>query len=293
MRLATIQLDGQETAAIVLSNGVLPIATINAKLNTQFPTQLFDLVSLEQLNHFKAWFEQEGQEAVKQLSNELISSSEVIYRPLYRHPRKIWGIGLNYVEHASDLSEVAPDTEPASFMKPDTTIIGYNDTIQIPVQSERTTAEAELGVIIGKECKNVSEEEAPHVIAGFTCIIDMTAEDILQVNPRYLTRAKSFDTFFSFGPHLVTVDEVEDVHQLEVATIINGQIHRKNVVSNMTFTPWHLVSFHSKVMTLLPGDIISTGTPGAVVIRDGDVVQCVIDGFEPLVNKVEDLKLKK
>lgn len=293
MRLATIQLDKQETAAIVLSNGVLPISTINSKLGKQFPTNLFDLVPLEQLNQLKEWFEQEGQEEVKKLSDEIIPSSEVIYRPLYRHPRKIWGIGLNYVEHASDLSEVAPDTEPASFMKPDTTIIGYNDTIQIPVQSERTTAEAELGVIIGKECKNVSEEEAPHVIAGFTTIIDMTAEDILQVNPRYLTRSKSFDTFFSFGPHLVTADEVEDVHKLEVATIINGNIHRKNVVSNMTFTPWHLVSFHSKVMTLLPGDIISTGTPGAVVIRDGDVVECAIDGFERLVNKVEDLKLKK
>lgn len=123
-------------------------------------------------------------------------------------------------------------------------------------------------------------------------MIDMTAEDILQKNPRYLTRAKSFDLFFSFGPQLVTPDEFDDVHGLNVSTVINGNLHRKNVVSNMTSRPWNLVSFHSKVMTLLPGDIISTGTPGAIALNDGDVVECRIDGFEPFVNPVEDLKLK-
>jgi 2-keto-4-pentenoate hydratase/2-oxohepta-3-ene-1,7-dioic acid hydratase in catechol pathway len=115
----------------------------------------------------------------------------------------------------------------------------------------------------------------------------MTAEDILETNPRYLTRSKSFDTFFSFGPELVTVDEVPDVDALEVATLINGSEHRRNVVSNMTFRPWWLVAFHSRVMTLLPGDIISTGTPGAVHIRAGDVAGCTITGFRDLSNPVE------
>lgn len=89
---------------------------------------------------------------------------------------------------------------------------------------------------------------------------------------------------------MVTPDEIGEVLDLNVATVINGKIHRKNVVSNMTFHPWSLVSFHSKVMKLLPGDIISTGTPGAVVIRDGDIVESQIDGFEKLVNSVQDLK---
>ena len=120
----------------------------------------------------------------------------------------------------------------------------------------------------------------------------MTAEDILEKNPRYLTRAKSFDTFFSFGPVLVTTDEIEDLHQVEVATYINDELHRKNVVSNMTFKPEYLVSFHSKVMTLKPGDIISTGTPGAVKISDGDTVECRIEGFTTLKNSVVDLKNK-
>ncbi len=171
-------------------------------------------------------------------------------------------------------------------MKPDTTIIGPGEEILLPEQSERVTGEAELGLIIGREAKNASEEEAPSVVAGLTTVVDMTAEDILQRNPRYLTRAKSFDTFFSFGPQLVTLDEVREIGNLEVATVLNGEVWRRNVVSNMTFSPWFLVSFHSKVMTLLPGDIILTGTPGAVEIRDGDVVSCRINGFEPLSNPV-------
>lgn len=285
MRLATIQLDGKEAAAIVTAAGAIPVEAINKEFGQQWPTQLFDLLALEKLEPFKERIAGQDTEALEQL---VIQDAK--FGPLYRHPRKIWGIGLNYVEHAADLSEVSPNTEPASFMKPDTTIIGPGDTIQVPLQSERTTAESELGIVIGKECKDVEEEDALSVIAGYTTIIDMTAEDILQKNPRYLTRAKSFDTFFSFGPQLVTAEEVEDVLDLKVATVINGEIHRDNLVSNMTFQPQQLISFHSKVMTLLPGDIISTGTPGAVVIRDGDVVECRIDGFETLVNPVMDLK---
>lgn len=291
MRLATIKKDGQELAAIVLAEGVIPLSTVNEVRGTTWPTSLFEIIRLNQLPPLKTWLQHESDSLMQSLRHRFIPFSQVVYAPLYRHPRKIWGIGLNYVEHAADLSEKAPNTEPASFMKPDTTIIGPNDTIQIPLQSERTTAEAELGIIIGKECKDVSEEEAPAVIAGYTTIIDMTAEDILQKNPRYLTRSKSFDTFFSFGPQLVTPDEVDEVLDLQVSTVINGTLHRKNVVSNMTFRPWSLVSFHSKVMTLQPGDIISTGTPGAVVIRDGNIVECHIDGFEKLVNHVKDMKV--
>ncbi|MFS0891498.1 fumarylacetoacetate hydrolase family protein [Peribacillus frigoritolerans] len=291
MRLATIQCNGEEMAGLVVHDGILLIEDLNTKFNQEWSTDLFEMITSSQLDGMKQWYYSEGKEKVTELGDILIPFQEVEYAPLYRHPRKIWGIGLNYVEHAADLNEKAPNTEPASFLKPDTTIIGPNETIKIPLQSERTTAEAELGIVIGKECKDVSEEDAPNVIAGFTTIIDMTAEDILQRNPRYLTRSKSFDTFFSFGPHLVTPDEVEEVVNLNVSTVINGGVHRKNVVSNMSFLPWHLVSFHSKVMKLLPGDIISTGTPGAVVIRDGDIVECHIDGFEKLVNHVKDLKL--
>lgn len=292
MRLTTVKNAGFEEAALSLENGILPISVINQKFNSNWPAQLFELISSEKLEEFKSWFKSEVEPNLNSVEGSIVPEHLVKYAPLYRHPRKIWGIGLNYVEHASDLSEKAPQTEPASFMKPDTTIIGYDDTIKIPRQSERTTAEAELGIIIGKECKDVSIEEAPDVIAGFTTIIDMTAEDILQKNPRYLTRSKSFDTFFSFGPHLITKEEVEDVMNLQVTTVINNQTHRSNTVSNMSFPPWFLVAFHSQVMTLLPGDIISTGTPGAVAISEGDKVECHINGFHKLVNSVQDLKQK-
>jgi 2-keto-4-pentenoate hydratase/2-oxohepta-3-ene-1,7-dioic acid hydratase in catechol pathway len=252
-----------------------------------WPSDLFSLLEGGRFYDLRRWWSGFSETASEELRRRrAIPFSEVTYAPLYRRPRKIWGIGLNYAEHAGDLQETAPSEEPASFMRPDTTIIGPGEEILLPGQSGRVTAEAELGVIVGREAKNVPEEEASSVVAGFTTILDMTAEDILRRNPRYLTRAKSFDTFFSFGPHLVTPDEVGEVSELEVATVLNGEVHRQNTVSNMTFSPWWLVSFHSRIMTLLPGDVVSTGTPGAVVIQDGDVVECRITGFEPLSNLV-------
>ena len=290
MRIATIKIKGAEAAAVVTAKGIIPIEVINEKLSQGWSVDTFELIQSGQLDEMNNWYRENGKVKLENLNTGVISSEEVLYAPLYRRPRKIWGIGLNYVDHAADLAEKAPNTEPASFMKPDTTIIGNQDEIKIPLQSEKTTGEAELGVIFGRKCKEVEQGDWLSAVAGFTTIIDMTAEDILRKNPRYLTRSKSFDTFFSFGPQLVTPDEIEDVMKLKVATVINGQIHAENVVANMTFPPDYLVSFHSKVMTMLPGDVISTGTPRAVHINNGDVIECHIDGFEPLVNPVIDLK---
>ena len=283
MRLTTLRLDGAEPGALVRPGGAVPLPALNRRLQTDWPETVQELLESGRVEELRDWVA--GQDAAG-LDELVVPQEQLAYAPLYRRPRKIWGIGLNYVEHAADLKELAPSTEPASFLKPDTAIIGPGDPIRIPPQSQRTTAEGELGVVIGRECKDVDEADAPSVVAGFTTIVDMTAEDILEKNPRYLTRSKSFDTFFSFGPELVTVDEVDDVDALEVATIHNGQVHRRNVVSNMTFRPWWLVAFHSRVMTLLPGDVISTGTPGAVHIRSGDTAGVQITGFRELTNPV-------
>ena len=283
MRLTTLRLDGAEPGALVRPGGAVPLPALNEGLRTDWPETVQELLERGRVEELRDWVA--GQDAAG-LDELVVPQEQLVYAPLYRRPRKIWGIGLNYVEHAADLSEKAPSTEPASFLKPDTAIIGPGDPIRIPPQSQRTTAEGELGVVIGRECKDVDEADAPSVVAGFTTIVDMTAEDILEKNPRYLTRSKSFDTFFSFGPELVTVDEVDDVDALEVATIHNGQVHRRNVVANMTFRPWWLVAFHSRVMTLLPGDVISTGTPGAVHIRSGDTAGVQITGFRDLTNPV-------
>jgi 2-keto-4-pentenoate hydratase/2-oxohepta-3-ene-1,7-dioic acid hydratase in catechol pathway len=293
MRLATLRHDGREAAALALTHGLLPLAALNERFATRWPTDLLTLIQTGELAKLNDWFRSGGRQKCEALPGALLPRNSVVFGPLYRRPRKIWGIGLNYVAHAADLAEKAPNEEPASFMKPDTTIIGPGDTVKIPLQSEKTTGEAELGVIIGTECKDVPESDWLNVVAGFTTILDMTAEDILRKNPRYLTRCKSFDTFFSFGPELVTPDEVPDVLKLKVATVINGKVHAENVVSNMTFPPPYLVSFHSRVMPWLPGDILSTGTPQAVPLKDGDVLECRIDGFAPLRNPVIDLKLKR
>jgi len=276
MRLATVIHDDIEQCAVITAHGLTLVSEINARLGKAWPTDLLRL--LEQgLSH--------AIESDAFAVARYRDPRSMRFAPLYRHPRKIWGIGLNYRDHAADLNAVYPD-EPASFIKGDHTIIGPGDTIQLPPESHRVTAEAELGVVIGRTCRRVSEADALDFVAGYCLILDMTAEDILQKNPRYLTRSKNFDTFFSFGPELITRDEVPDVLVLKVGTWKNGKLHRENIVASMQFQPAQLVAFHSHVMTLFPGDIISTGTPGAVVIEDGDTAECRIDGLGTLANPV-------
>jgi 2-keto-4-pentenoate hydratase/2-oxohepta-3-ene-1,7-dioic acid hydratase in catechol pathway len=293
MRLSSIRLYGKEVASIVTAAGLVAVKIVNEKLGQKWSEDMFELIRSGQLDTMTQWYRNGGKEEVEKLFPYSLPKDKVTYAPLYRHPSKIWGISLNYVDHAGDLAEKAPILAPASFAKFDTTIIGPNEAIRVPLQSEKTTAEGELGIIFGRRCKDVDEKNWLSVVAGFTTLIDMTAEDILRINPRYLTRAKNFDTFFSFGPELVTTDEIEDVTQLKVATVLNGAIHAQNAVSNMTFPPAYLVSFHTKVATMLAGDIICTGTPRAVRIQDGDVAECWIDGFESLKNPVIDLKIQQ
>jgi 2-keto-4-pentenoate hydratase/2-oxohepta-3-ene-1,7-dioic acid hydratase in catechol pathway len=290
MRLATLKMEGSEKSAIATRHGLILLAEVNRKFGRTWPTEALELITSGGLKDLTAWYIAEGRQALETMTDDVVSANALRSAAPYRRPRKIWGIGLNYADHAADLSEKTPTGIPGSFMKPDTTLIGPGDAIRIPELSQKTTAEGELGVVIGQQCKDVRAEDWRTVVAGFTTIIDMTAEDILRQNPRYLTVSKSFDTFFSFGPQLVTPDEIPDVSALEVSTVLNGKVHAKNVVANMTFSPAFLVSFLSQVMTLLPGDIISTGTPGACTIVDGDIVECRISGFPSLVNPVMDLK---
>ncbi len=208
----------------------------------------------------------------------------------WTRPRKILGIGLNYGAHAGDLGEQAPRTSPASFIKGDHTIVGPGDPIVVPHGIGRVTAEAELGLVIGRTCYQVGVDEAMSYVAGVVPVLDQTAEAILMENPRYLTRAKNYPTFFSFGPDLITLDEVLShgpLSALKVTTVHNGRVHRTDTVAGMTFSPAELLSFHSQVMPFYPGDILSTGTPGAVPVRPGDVVGCRLGyGLAELSNPV-------
>ncbi|MFC1505141.1 fumarylacetoacetate hydrolase family protein [Thermodesulfobacteriota bacterium] len=291
MQIGSIQYQNNTQAGIRSVKGVVPLQAVNDRIGRKWPLDLGTLLETGALADLTDWYEHHGRIMLAEEQFKTLAGADLAFAPPFQKPSKIWGIGLNYVAHAGDLDEVAPQEIPASFMKPNTAVIGHGATIQIPTHSHRTTGEAELGIVVGRKGKNIAPENWLDYVAGFVGVIDMTAEDILRRNPRYLTLSKSFDTFFSFGPFLVTPDEIEDVLALEVATVINGTEHARNHVRNMTFTPDNLLAFHSEVMTLEPGDIISTGTPGAVVLQDGDRVACRIAGFETLENPVRDLKM--
>lgn len=302
MRLTSIQHSGAEVAGIVTSKGVLPVAAVNAAKGTAWKSDMMSLIQAGEIPAMTDWYNTGGRAELEGMAG-LIPWEEVVCAPLYRDPKRIFGIGLNYVDHAGDIGAAAPTGFPGSFFKMADTLIGPGDEIRLPKlkEAQKTTAEAELGIIMGKDCRDVSEENWQDAIVGYTTILDMTEESILKGNdyvsgnPRYLTIVKNFPTFFSFGPELVTPDEVPDVLALEVQSVCNGQVYAKNVVANMTHRPARLVSLHSSIQGWYAGDVLSTGTPRAFHIQDGDIAECRIvgpDGFEmrPLLNPVVDLK---
>ncbi|WP_369284156.1 fumarylacetoacetate hydrolase family protein [Oscillibacter sp. GMB15532] len=303
MRLATIRYNDMEQAGIVTAGGVFPVAALNAAKGTAWATDLLDMIRARQVPGLTAWYNAGGKEELERLPG-CVPAAEVVYGPLYRNPRRIFGIGLNYVDHAGDIGSAAPTGFPGSFFKQADTLVGPDDEILLPMlkEAQKTTAEAELGIIMGRDCRDVPEADWESAIVGYTTILDMTEESILkgndfvQGNPRYLTIVKNFPTFFSFGPELVTPDEVPDVLKLEVQSVHNGKVHARNTVSNMTHQPARLVSLHSSIQGWYAGDVLSTGTPRAFELQDGDIAECRIYGpsnFEmrPLLNPVVDLKL--
>jgi 2-keto-4-pentenoate hydratase/2-oxohepta-3-ene-1,7-dioic acid hydratase in catechol pathway len=207
-----------------------------------------------------------------------IPASQVSFANPLADPGKLLGIGLNYADHAADLEEDSPE-EPASFFKPATAATGPGGPVRLPPEreSERVTAEAELAVVVGRTCRDVDPDAVDDVIAGYVPVVDMTAEDVLQRNPRFLTRAKSYDTFLVVGPRVVVPESDLGLADLSVRTVVNDEVVAENSVANMHFSPRELVAFHSRVMTLEPGDLISTGTPGAHPIESGDVVRAEVD----------------
>jgi 2-keto-4-pentenoate hydratase/2-oxohepta-3-ene-1,7-dioic acid hydratase in catechol pathway len=280
MRLRTVQLADGPAACIALADGRL--ARVDHVL-AGGPADLMSLLGAGRLDELTAAVDAGIDDT------QCVDPASPVLAP-WRTPRKIFGIGLNYGAHAGDLGEQAPRTTPASFLKGDHTIVGPGEPIVVPPGIGKVTAEAELGLVIGRTCYQVSVEEAMSYVAGVVPVLDQTAEGILLENPRYLTRVKNYPTFFSFGPDLITLDEVLShgpLADLQVSTIHNGAVHRKDTVSGMTFSPAELLSFHSHVMPFYPGDILSTGTPGAVGIEPGDVVRCELGvGLAELTNPV-------
>jgi 2-keto-4-pentenoate hydratase/2-oxohepta-3-ene-1,7-dioic acid hydratase in catechol pathway len=197
-------------------------------------------------------------------------------------PSKIAAIGLNYRAHAEETGRGLPE-EPMLFLKPTTSVIGPDETIVMPPQSQRVDHEAELAVVIGKAARNVSEAGALDAVLGYTCANDVTARD-LQAKDVQFTRAKGFDTFCPLGPHVVTDIDAE---KLAIECRVNGEVRQRSNTSDLVFGCAALVSFVSSIMTLLPGDVILTGTPdGISPLADGDTVEVEIAGLGVLTNPV-------
>jgi len=198
-------------------------------------------------------------------------------------PSKVIAIGRNYAEHAREIGS-EPPPEPLMFLKPSTAVIGPRDPIVHPSQlSERVDFEGELAVVIGRLCRQVPAARVPEVTFGYTCANDVTARD-LQARDGQWTRAKGFDTFCPLGPWIETDLDPAD---LELTTIVNGEIRQNARTSQMLHDVTALTAFVSAVMTLLPGDVLLTGTPAGIgPLKDGDEVSVTVEGIGTLTNGV-------
>ena len=198
-------------------------------------------------------------------------------------PTKIVAIGLNYRDHAAEIGHPLPD-EPLIFMKPSTAVIGPDEDIVYPEMSRRVDYEAELAVVIGKTASHVKEADFRDYVLGYTCINDVTARDLQQKDGQF-TRSKSFDTFAPLGPWIET--EIADPDHLTVEGYLNGERRQHSNTSNLVFPVATLVSFISRIMTLLPGDVIATGTPSGIgPMQPGDVVEIRVEGIGALRNRL-------
>jgi len=196
-------------------------------------------------------------------------------------PSKVVCVGLNYVEHAKELKMALPE-EPIIFMKPPTAVIGPGAKIVMPPSSSQVDYEGELAVVIKERCRNVSAKEAGEYILGYANFNDVTARDLQRKDGQW-TRAKSFDTFAPMGPYIVDLDP----SSLKIETRVNGFVRQKSSTSDLIFSVPKLIEFVSGIMTLLPGDVIATGTPpGVGSLSAGDVVEVEIEGLGILRNGV-------
>ncbi len=197
-------------------------------------------------------------------------------------PTKIVAVGLNYAGHAGEMREALHEN-PVLFIKPSTSVLAPGGNIMMPGVSHRVDFEAELAVVIGKTCKNVTAENAKDYIFGYTALNDVTARDLQKTDGQW-TRAKSFDTFCPLGPY---IDTDFDPRGKRIQSVLNGRVCQDSSTDNMIFSVYRLVSFVSSCMTLLPGDVISTGTPeGIGPMQKGDTVEIKIEGLETLQNYV-------
>ncbi len=200
-------------------------------------------------------------------------------------PSKIIAVGKNYLDHVREMGGQAPPSEPMIFLKPSTSVVGPGEPILLPWQSEQVEHESELAIVIGRLCRDVPEDRVDEVILGYTCANDVTARDLQRTDGQW-GRAKGFDSFCPLGPWIETSLDPEDA---AIECRVNGDVRQSGSTGDMVRSARELVAWISSVMTLLPGDVILTGTPAGVgPLAAGDEVSVTIDGIGTLTNPVVD-----
>ena len=200
-------------------------------------------------------------------------------------PSKVVCVGLNYKDHAAEQNKPLPP-EPLIFIKPSTSVIGPGDTIVLPPGAGRVDHEAEAAIVIGRRATRVKAADAHHYILGLTCINDVTARDLQNQGAGY-TRAKGFDTFAPIGPCIAQGLDYTRADGLRVEGIVNGAVRQNSSTTELIFTIPTVVEFISNIMTLLPGDVIATGTPSGIgPLNAGDTVTIRVEGIGELTNPV-------
>lgn len=198
-------------------------------------------------------------------------------------PSKVVAVGKNYVDHAAEMDSDVPE-EPIIFLKPATSVVGPNANVVYPPISSEVHHEAELAVVVGKIARNIRAEDASRYIFGYTAANDVTARDLQRKDGQW-TRAKGFDTFCPLGPAIET--ELDPLERLAVIARVNGEVRQAGFTADLVFGVAEILEFVSRVMTLLPGDVILSGTPSGVgPVQPGDLMEVEVDGIGVLANRV-------
>jgi len=283
MKIARIRKAGNETYGLVQDGKISTKDDITSSTAVPIPINVRDFL-------FDGWLEELKSNSSKISFDHDLTEFEIL--PPMPNPQKIICLAFNYIDHAKE-QELMPPNEPAIFIKPRTTLCGTGAEIVCPRFVKELDYEVELAVIIGKECKNIQEDEVCDVVFGYMILNDVSARDI-QFQDKQFTRGKSFDTFAPCGPWITTKDEIADPQDLRLMTKINDEVRQDSNTKNMHLKIPQIISKLSKVMTLEPGDIISTGTPEGVALKnpnipflnDGDTISMEIEGLGTIQNTV-------
>lgn len=283
MKIARLVYENNETYGFVKGDKVATKDEITYQTGVPIPQSIKDFL-------FDGWLD-EIKDKVDTLPYEENISKFKFLSPI-PNPNKIICLAFNYIDHAKE-QNLSPPDEPAIVLKPRTTLNGTDSDIVCPDFVTQLDYEVELALIIGKNCKNISEKQAIEAIFGYMILNDVSARDI-QFKDKQFTRGKSFDTFAPSGPWITTADEIKDAQNLKLTTKINGELRQNSSTSNMFIKIPEIVSRLSKVMTLEKGDIISTGTPAgvmlnkpdAVFLKNGDKIEMEIEKLGILKNTV-------